>query len=244
MTSCVFECTFSSHNSQLKDINKTLVSVNIKDLDREANDDFKIVFVERTEQITTTSDCLLSKDLAKIPDKKYYIFRKNLKLKIDSLYRVRKLRSECGLKFKPIIKRLSTGYYIDPVLKIKEQISGLLETGAIKSGEKIWIKVSADGTNISRNVTLVNMVVNIINERKKAATASGCYRIGMFKIEKENYQTVKQWMPLIWDKIKILDKIFYDKLKKKVLSTDESVQPTNENTEILKLSISSPLTGK
>ena len=73
------------------------MSVNIKDLDREANDDFKIVFVERTEQITTTSDCLLSKDLAKIPDKKYYIFRKNLKLKIDSLYRVRKLRSECGL---------------------------------------------------------------------------------------------------------------------------------------------------
>ncbi len=111
----------------------------------------------------------------------------------------------------------------------------MLETGAIKSGEKIWIKVSADGTNISRNVTLVNMVVNIINERKKAATASGCYRIGMFKIEKENYQTVKQWLPLIWDKIKILDKIFYDKLKKKVLSTDESVQPTNENTEIFEI---------
>ena len=61
---------FENYNSQLKDINKTLVSVNIKDLDREANDDFKIVFVERTEQITTTSNCLLSKDLAKIPDKK------------------------------------------------------------------------------------------------------------------------------------------------------------------------------
>ncbi len=39
---------FENYNSQLKDINKTLVSVNIKDLDREANDDFKIVFVERT----------------------------------------------------------------------------------------------------------------------------------------------------------------------------------------------------
>lgn len=223
------------YNGQLKHLNKTLDSVNIKDLETEANSDFKLNFIERNEQAPTSSDCLFSKDVANIPDRKYHIFRKSLKLKIGSLYRVKRLRATCSTRFKPVISKLSTGYYIDPVLKIKEQISRLLDSEVIKSGEKIWVKISADGTNISRNVTLINMVLNIINERARAASASGCYRVGMFKIEDENYESVKKWLPVIWDKIKELDRIFYDKAAKRVLRDDESVYPINQNTEVFEI---------
>ena len=79
------------------------------------------------------------------------------------------------------------------------------------------------------------MVLNIINERARAASASGCYRVGMFKIEDENYESVKKWLPLIWDKIKELDRIFYDKASKRVLRDDESVYPINQNTEVFEI---------
>lgn len=226
-------------NSQLKDFDQELDSVNIKPVASEVNSvsgdsssNFQINFVDRNEHAPTDYDCLFSKDVARIPDKKYACFRKNLKLKIGSLYRVKKFRGTCGLKFKPIIKKLSTGYYIDPVLKIKEQILNLLQAGDIKFGEKIWVKVSCDGTNVSRNVTLVNMVLNIINEQTKAATASGCYRVGMFKIDNENYECVKQWLPIIWDKVKGLQQVFYDKVEKRFLDESESVFPINKNTEV------------
>jgi hypothetical protein len=75
------------YNGQLKHL--TLDSVNIKDLETEANSDFKLNFIERNEQAPTSSDCLFSKDVANIPDRKYHIFRKSLKLKIGSLNRVK-----------------------------------------------------------------------------------------------------------------------------------------------------------
>jgi len=111
----------------------------------------------------------------------------------------------------------------------KEQVLALLKCGKIKSNEKVWVKISCDGTKISRNVTLVNLVLNIINEQTKAASASGCYRIGIFKIEDENYECVKSWLPAIWEKIKVLTRLHYDPISQ-TFSENE-----NENTKLLVL---------
>jgi len=224
---------FKSLNDQLKNINyeisgnihlKSFVSTE-KDVD-----DFKIDFATgQSEEIKNDQQCLFSKDMAKIPDAKYFAFRKHLKLRIGTLYRLKKFRSNVGSSFKRIITKLSSGYYIDPVLKIKEQVLALLKCGKIKSNEKVWVKISCDGTKISRNVTLVNLVLNIINEQTKAASASGCYRIGIFKIEDENYECVKSWLPAIWEKIKVLTRLHYDPISQ-TFSENE-----NENTKLLVL---------
>ncbi len=57
--------------------------------------------------------------------------------------------------------------------------------------ETILIKVSADGTNLCRNVKVANVVFNFINEKLKAATAAGCYRLGVFEIDAEVYESIK-----------------------------------------------------
>ncbi len=105
--------------------------------------------------------------MAKIPDAKYFAFRKHLKLRIGTLYRLKKFRSNVGSSFKRIITKLSSGYYIDPVLKIKEQVLALLKCGKIKSNEKVWVKISCDGTKL---------------------------RIGIFKIEDENYECAASYL--------------------------------------------------
>lgn len=223
-------------NNQLKGLNKELHSVTIKSV---ANNEskFKINFIESDfidDQEPSSSECLHSKDAVHISDKKYSYLRRSLKLKILSLHKVKQFRVATGLRFNPIIKRLSTGYYIEPVLKMKEKILSLLQSQKIKNEDKILIKLSCDGTQISRNITLINVVFNIINEGTIAATASGCYRIGLFKITNENYECVKTWLPIIWDKMKGLNEVFYNN-KEKTFLVDEWVRPINFNTEVFEI---------
>ncbi len=65
----------------------------------------------------------------------------------------------------------------------------------------VQIKLSADSTNISRNVKLVNFVFTIINEEKKACSVSGNYSLGIFRIDQENHETVSKWMSKIWNEL-------------------------------------------
>ncbi len=81
----------------------------------------------------------------------------------------------------------------------------------------ILIKVSCDETSLSRNVKVVNVVFNLINEKLKAATAFGCYRIGIFRIDTEDYESTKEWLPTIWKQIKTFTHMHYDKINRKDL---------------------------
>ena len=56
-----------------------------------------------------------------------------------------------------------------------------------ESGE-VTIKFSGDGTNICRNIKLLNSTFTVINEGQKAKTALGNYTIGIFDIDTENYE--------------------------------------------------------
>ncbi len=88
--------------------------------------------------------------------------------------------------------------------------------------ETILIKVSADGTNLCRNVKVANVVFNFINEKLKAATAAGCYRLGVFEIDAESYESIKEWLPLIWNQVKSCSQMHYDKINRKLLDATTS----------------------
>ena len=186
---------------------------------------FEINFIEdysNTDIVDNTEKSLYFKDKAGIPDSKYHAFRKGMRLgkKMATLYKVKRLRKEKGARMD--IKPLSKGYYVDPVKLIKQKISRFLNS--LKEGEtldQITIKLACDGTNISRNVKLVNFVFNIINERIKAATAKGCYRVGIFRIDKEDYESTRSWLPILWDKINELKKVYFDSVNKNVLDDAE-----------------------
>ncbi len=56
---------------------------------------------------------------------------------------------------------------------------------------------------------LSNIVFSFINEKKKAAGVSGCYRIGIFTYKKEDYESVKKWISTIWKLIKKMKIVSY-----------------------------------
>jgi len=165
---------------------------------------------------------LYFKDKANITDKSYHLFRKGLKLhdKTGSLHRLKKLRKKKGSALG--IKPLDRGYYRDPVKMIKERVARFVKNLAHGEGiDMVKIKLGCDGTNVSRNVKLVNFVFNVINEKVKAASVSGCYRIGIFRIDKEDYESTKNWLPELWKQIKELKKVFYDTIEQKILDQSE-----------------------
>ena len=120
------------------------------------------------------------------------------------------------------IKPLDNGYYRDPVKMIKDKVLRYVKT--LKQGEGldiVKIKLGCDGTNVSRNVKLINFVFSVINEKVKAASVNGCYRIGIFKADKEDYESSKNWLPALWHKIKELKKVFFDTIEQKILDQSE-----------------------
>ena len=56
---------------------------------------------------------------------------------------------------------------------LREHIVRLQQNGEIKDGETIKIKLSGDGTNIGKRLTLVNFTFTILNEKEMAI---GCYK--------------------------------------------------------------------
>lgn len=63
------------------------------------------------------------------------------------------------------------------------------------------IKLGLDGTIVSNNNQFINFVFTILNEGKKAATASGNYTLGIIRIEKENYDSIEYWLKDICQEI-------------------------------------------
>ncbi len=185
--------------------------------------DFDIKFNQNISENTLDDEkSLYFKDVACIPDSRYHLFRKGMKLqdRTSALHTIKKLRrkKEAAMGIKP----LSTGYYRDPVKMIKERVANYLKSLTQGEGlDLVRIKLGCDGTRVSRNVQLVNFVFSMINERVKAASVNGCYRVGIFRTEKEDYESTSKWLPVIWNQIKELKKVVYDRIEQKVLEQSE-----------------------
>ncbi len=79
-------------------------------------------------------------------------------------------------------------------------------------------------------VTIVNFVFTIINEKKNATTASGNYRIGAFRILKEDYETINEWLPFLVEQIKSVLTIKYYSANQSILDANqiEELQVTSD----------------
>ena len=106
------------------------------------------------------------------------------------------------------IEKVGDGCIIDPKRLIIDKLINLHETNpSIFENERIKVKLSADGTNISRNIKILNVIFSIINENIKAATASGSYLFALAPYEKENYDQISPLMSKTWDFIKGLSHV-------------------------------------
>jgi len=246
--------SYNKINRGISTRNKNQLQQNIKGVFRELNNDlnkigfgikgilnivennqseFEIKFNANIPGYTRNEDeCLYYKDKTNMTDKNYHLFRKGLKLndRVNTLHSIKKRRKKRGLEMG--IKPLDTGYYRNPVRMIKERIASYAKNLCQGEGlDLIKIKLGCDGTNVSRNVKLINFVFSVINEKVKAASVNGCYRIGIFRVEKEDYDSTKNWLPVLWDQIKGFKKVFYDTIEQKAYDQSELDNMCGERRE-------------
>ncbi|RNA17152.1 hypothetical protein BpHYR1_004120 [Brachionus plicatilis] len=108
------------------------------------------------------------------------------------------------LKIKDFEKRLfEQGCYVNPCGQISNKLKFLYDR-KILSGDSVKIKLTADGTILSRTTKVINFCFNVINEGQKTAGVNGVYPLGIFRVEKEDYESVKTWLRALWDEIKTM----------------------------------------
>lgn len=74
---------------------------------------------------------------------------------------------------------------------LQEHIVKLQQTGEIKDGETIKIKLSGDGTDIGKRLTVVNFTFTILNEKELAMGEKGNYVLAIIKTT-ETYDNIRE----------------------------------------------------
>ncbi|RNA32675.1 hypothetical protein BpHYR1_027990 [Brachionus plicatilis] len=137
------------------------------------------------------NNLLYYKDKHSISDVAYDDLKKMCHLDIPSIFKLKQRRGEINSMFE--IFENEMGVYVSLKEKIIIRLQNYYDCnqGEFGGEEKtLHIKLGADGTNIGRNLKLLNFTFTIINEGAKAKTANGNYTIGIFEIESENYEAL------------------------------------------------------
>ena len=206
-------------NTEISKLGISLSSVNFCNYNQgELFNNFPITY-STSNELMTDRRVLYYKDIAMISDKQYKQVRVgwNIESAIPTLYAITKCRE---IYRNEMIKmyRAGNGFYFDPVEIIVRRILIYLNQNHHNMEDNtILLKISCDGTNISRNVKFINLVFSLINE-KNANSVTGCYRFGLFEIRKEDYESIVLWLPEIWNKIKQIKSVYYDKNKKLIFN--------------------------
>ncbi len=73
-----------------------------------------------------------------------------------------------------------SGFFIEPLKKIKYVCEKFLSNNPDFSETKFKIKISADGTNLSKkNVKLLNFTFCLLDDKANAMNVNGCYCLGI-----------------------------------------------------------------
>lgn len=90
---------------------------------------------------------------------------------------------------------------------------GYLENDVVREGDQDWstntisIRLAADGTNIGRNVKLLNHTFTVINDTSFCKSACGNYSLGLYDIEKESYLETNACLKIALEKIESVKSI-------------------------------------
>ncbi len=154
------------------------------------------------------SKTLATKDLNNISDRAFNRMRIDLDLKekLPSLNKIRKLRNE--LKSYQNVYENEFGVYISVKQKLEYIIKDMHINKKLESisDNTITIKLSGDGSQISKTLNIYNFTMSIIDDKNICKTSKGHYLIGIFSIE-ENYEDICRALASIVSEINNLDVI-------------------------------------
>lgn len=167
--------------------------------------DFEIRNWPMLDNVHTLEDFVYFKDRFDITDGVWIVIKKFLNTNLPTLYTLKEASKRINQLF-PICNIINRGHYVEPSYFVCFQINSLFRRSPeiFTNNEKIVIKIELDGFQVARQNNLLNFSFAIINEGKIASTASGTYLIGVFSIEKENYDELEPIVSEIWDKFKVI----------------------------------------
>ena len=110
--------------------------------------------------------------------------------KLPQLWRIVSLQNIMAKKF-PVLQN-GRGAYVDATLKITGYLTNMFKKNPSEfpKNKKLRIKLSGDGSRVA-NCTLFNFSFCLM-DFAKCTTASGSYSLGIFEVEKENYNQLKE----------------------------------------------------
>ena len=167
---------------------------------------YKFQIIEDLDTKKSIQKTLLLKDTNNISDKSYHCFRGGLGLKhlLPKIDDIRACRKELNSQFQ--INRNEFGMFIN----IKERIKSLKINKNHLNDNKLLIKFSGDGTIINKTLKLLNFTFSIMSKNSKCTSSAGHFIVGMFKIDKENYEQLKDCLNEIFIQIEQLNEIEID----------------------------------
>ena len=144
---------------------------------------------------TIITKCLQFKDESLTSDRTYDKMQKVLAPDKPNITKVRKerirLNSEINKKFKKY--RNNYGNFVDCKSYISYQIKKNFERLKIKD-DLIQVKLAGDGTKVGKKIKCLNFTFTLPDSGLVAKTSKGNFTLGIFKIKKENRETLKEVM--------------------------------------------------
>lgn len=190
-----------------------LTSKQPNDAKVEAKESIQFTKVAPFGEESSLNKALLCKDTNCISDKSYRCMKDTLIPKNQksnkSLYSIKRLRKELNRKFQ--LRQCEHGYFVNVEQKFRTIfVKNILKNHFKHIDDTLYIKLSADGTNVRRR-KILNVTFTILNEGQKAKRASGNYTLGVFGIKKESYEELEGLQELFDEleqirEIDILDK--------------------------------------
>jgi hypothetical protein len=179
--------------------------------------------IYNTTYIRDTIDlnfALYIKDKFFFSDRTYNIIRKLIQPNLPSLHQIKKRRKQLNISLD--IKSIdSTDGDVCRFADIKEQLSkrffnflNNLDEIELKNIDNLQIKFGADGTNIGKNVFLVNFTFTFLQE-DICNSYSGNYCIGVGQIQ-EKYDCLKEPMYYMFDSIKDFKTFIFKNIEYKI----------------------------
>lgn len=134
-----------------------------------------------------------AKDFSNMSSKKYQKFSNIVKdiRKFPSLKRVNKIKTLVNSYF--LLKENDYGFFLEsPFKKIELVIKKYYERkNRTIEGNQFFIKFACDGTDVNtKNVKQLNFTFTLLNDNENCMSVNGNFILGMFRINKECYETL------------------------------------------------------
>lgn len=173
---------------------------------------FKIVYNKQTEEeenferekirFESAIKASFVKDKTHLSDFFYHYFCHSLSLNIPNINIIKEIRERFNKMFQ--IFTNNKGAYIKVETKLHFLVEFYLHANIMKEGETIIVKLCGDGFTVCKTTKFLNISISIINEGNNAKSVNGHYLIGLFKVDSESYDEIKDSLAQLLKELKVL----------------------------------------